>query len=194
MLLGLVRSGGSLAIPDWVEREGVAFFEAARDHQLRGIIAKELDSTYAVGERRTSWLSIPVYEKGEFVVGGYAYGGRWTPRRGALRTPPLDVRLLVGRFVQGGQLVLEAEVPVGLSGAEKESFLEHLDEATKPNCPFATQPPTTGLVSWCRPDLVVTVRHAGSDPGGRLRFPVLEALRPDVPATSCTVGEQALAR
>ena len=59
-----------------------------------------------------------------------------------------------------------------------------LDDLATPLCPFVEQPDAGRLVFWCRPDLVATVRYAGWAPDRRLRFPVFEALRPDVPAES----------
>ena len=191
MLRKLVRVGGALAVPDWVSQDGIAFFEAARQHHLRGIVAKEIDSTYGHGERRRSWLKIPVYHKSQFVIGGYTYGGRWTPRRGTTRTPPAEIKLLVGVFRDDGRLSLSAEVPVGLGANEAAALLARLDEATVQECPFATESPVFGLVSWCRPDFVVSVRYAERRTDGRLRFPVIESLRPDVPARTCALQEHA---
>lgn len=189
MLRNLIRVGGALAVPDWVAQEGIAFFEAARQHGLRGIVAKEIDSTYGHGERRRSWLTIPVFHKGQFVIGGYTYGGRWKPRLGTTRPPAPEIKVLVGLLRNDGHLALSAEVPVGLSPDETATLLVRLDEAAAPECPFAPEPPSSGLISWCRPDLVVSVRYAEQKADGHLRFPVIEALRPDVPAAACTLPE-----
>jgi bifunctional non-homologous end joining protein LigD len=88
MLRNLVHVGGALAVPDWVAQEGIAFFKAVRQHGLRGIIAKEIDSTYGYGERRRSWLTIPVFHRASsllaatrtVVAGSHASGQHDRPR------------------------------------------------------------------------------------------------------------------
>ena len=70
-----VRQSAAIAVPDWVEHDGVAFYEAAREHRLEGIVAKEAESRYVPGERSRSWLAVRVYPRSEFVVGGYTFGG-----------------------------------------------------------------------------------------------------------------------
>lgn len=187
MLLTQVRPGHAIDVPDWVERDGLAFFDAARDHGLEGVVAKEIDSRYVPGERMASWLTIRAHHKGQFVVGGYTYGGEWNPR-GALKSRPPISSLLIGLWTPGGNLRFAGEIKGGFSAAETEEIARQLDELAGPACPFERQPPASRLVFWCRPEMVVTARYAGHDAAGVLRFPIFEALRPDVPPDSCVEG------
>lgn len=41
---------------DFVEREGVALFQAVRHHRLEGVVAKAKDSLYLPGKRTSAWL------------------------------------------------------------------------------------------------------------------------------------------
>jgi ATP-dependent DNA ligase len=41
-------------------------------------------------------------------------------------------------------------------------------------------------VHWVRPELVVAVRYSEWSPDGTLRFPIFDALRPEVHPTECT--------
>jgi bifunctional non-homologous end joining protein LigD len=185
MLLKLVRPRDVIDVPDWVARDGVAFFEAARDHGLEGVVAKEVDSRYVPGERIRSWLTVRVYRKSRFLIGGYTYGGEWNPRGTLKKRPPVS-SLLIGRLAPDGRLRFAGEVRGGFSPADAREIARQLDEIASPACPFDPATAASRLVFWCRPELAVTVRYAGHDATGELRFPVFEALRPDVPAESCT--------
>src|SRR5205085_8082844 len=45
--------------------------EAAREHNLEGIIAKRLDSRYEAGKRSGAWVKVKINLDQELVVGGY---------------------------------------------------------------------------------------------------------------------------
>lgn len=171
----LVRPGESVRTPDFVEREGVAFFEAAREHDLEGIIAKERESVYRPGQRSPAWLKVKVYQKEEFAIGGYTFGGGRGKR-------PLQ-SLLLGAHDPQGRLVYVGEVTVGEpDGGEA---LPALDALQSSQCPFPDVPRLPRLIFWCRPELAATVRFGEWTPEGQLQFAVFEGLRPDVPAASC---------
>ena len=43
----------------------------------------------------------------------------------------------------------------------------------------------TAPVSWCRPQLVVSVRYSEWAPDGTLRFPIYNGIRPEVHPAEC---------
>jgi bifunctional non-homologous end joining protein LigD len=174
-----------------VTRDGVAFFEAARQHELEGIVAKELDSRYLPGRRSRSWLAVKVHERDEFVIAGYTFGGRWQPRR-----PSRPVReplhsLVLGAYDSEERLHFIGEVTGGFSRDDAADLAERLDVLAARECPFAEEPALGRLVFWCRPEVCATVRFGGWTAERTLRFPVFEAARPDVPAVSCRLPEEA---
>ena len=177
------RPAGVLAVPGFLEREGVAFFEAAREHGLEGVVAKEREGAYLSGRRTAAWLKVKVHQKDEFVVGGYTFGGGWG-REGQPRRGPFE-SLLLGLYDDDGALRYVGEVVGGFPEADVASITEALDALAGKECPFGAEPASRRLVFWCRPELVATVRFAEWTAGGLLRFPVFEALRPDVPRGSC---------
>jgi len=61
---GVVRYGGH--VPD----RGEAFFEAASERGLEGIVAKRAASVY-VGGRSKDWVKIKCHQSEKFVIGGY---------------------------------------------------------------------------------------------------------------------------
>ena len=69
---GVVQSG------DHVEEHGEAFFDAANEMGLEGIIGKRADSSYT-GRRSPEWVKLKCQRRQEFVIGG------WTEPRGSGR-------------------------------------------------------------------------------------------------------------
>ena len=183
MLRSIARPNATLAVPDGVSRDGIAFFEAARAHGLLGIVAKEADSKYLPGERSRAWLSVMARKQGEFVIGGYTYGGRWNPRSWRPRHEAFS-SLLIGQMREDGRLDYAGEVAGGFQDVSA-ALNSALDGATKADCPFAEHPLLERLVFWCRPEVVATFGYAEWMADGRLRFPVFRAMRPDVPAHAC---------
>src|SRR5439155_20974124 len=74
LLKSVLREHSRVRYAAHVEREGVAFYEAARQRDLEGIIAKRRDSRYEPGKRVTTWLKVKVRPEQELVVGGYTPG------------------------------------------------------------------------------------------------------------------------
>src|SRR5262249_43468664 len=81
---GVVQAG------DHVEEAGEAFFEAASEMGLEGMIAKRADGPY-VGRRSPDWVKIKCQRRQEFVVGGYT-----DPRGGGRRFGALHVGIYEG--------------------------------------------------------------------------------------------------
>jgi bifunctional non-homologous end joining protein LigD len=189
MLTSLVRPSSAITVPDWVERDGIAFFDAAREHGLEGIVAKELESRYLPGQRSRSWLAIKVHQRDEFVIAGYTFGGRWDPRRPSRPAREPIASLLLGAYDDAGALHLVAEVTGGFSGTSAADLVDTLDALAARECPIAAEPSIDRLVFWCRPEICATVRFGGWTSERTLRFPVFEAARPDVPALSCRLPE-----
>jgi len=188
LLRQTVRTQGPIAVPDFVERDGVAFFEAARAHGLEGIIAKDRDSPYSQGARPRAWLSMKVYHRSEFVIGGYTFGGIVKPGLPSRHGEPF-ASLLLGQFDAQGSLRYVGEVSGGFTSASATETVRALDAIASPVSPFGEEPAAGRLVFWCRPELVCTVRFAAWGPGRRLRFPLFEWLRPDVPPLACRLPQ-----
>lgn len=183
LLRQAVRPGGFLTVPEFVEREGVAFFEAARQHGLEGIMAKDRESAYLPGQRSPAWLKLKIYQKEEFVIGGFTYGERWAavPKR---RRQPF-ASLLLGLYDGRGDLAYVGEVAGGFTESSAQETVRALDSLVSPECPFREEPRSQKLMFWCRPELAASVRFGEWTRQGRLRFAVFDSLRPDVPPDSC---------
>src|SRR6202034_3061128 len=71
MLGHLVQGMENIRVSEHIERDGVAFFEAAVQQGLEGIIAKDADSVYRAGSRSQKWLKVKARRQQEAVIGGF---------------------------------------------------------------------------------------------------------------------------
>jgi bifunctional non-homologous end joining protein LigD len=176
-----LRQAGPAILQEYVERDGLAYFEAAAAKRLPGLVAKEKTSLYYPGRRTAAWQEIRVYESGWFVVGGYALG--------AGKEAPVAA-LLLGEPVRGERLRYIGQLP-GDFGRPVEEALARLTAAA---CPFVSTPNLARLAYWSRPELVCEVKYAQREPDGRLRFPAFVVLRPDLSPRDCVTQDPTAAR
>lgn len=186
-LVQMPRPMAGLTVPDYIPVDGIAFFEAARGLGLEGIIGKECESRYRPGQRAPAWQKMKVYQKREFVIGGFTYGERW--RRGGKARRPF-YSLLIGLYGEDGKLRYSGEVTGDFGEETLREVAPALDRLTSQECPFTPAPEISRLVFWCKPELAATVRFSEWTPGSRVRFPVFDGLRPDVPAEACRMEEE----
>lgn len=166
----------TVQVSDFVEGDGLAFFDAVVSHGLEGMVAKDRHSPYLPGRRSDFWQEVRATQSGEFVIGGYSFGG-------GRRRDPIS-SLLLGVY-RGKRLEFAGQVSVGCSDREARQLLDLLAPLHSPRCPFAAPPAVPRFIYWCRPDLACHVRYSGWGPDGQLRFPVFVAPRPDIPPEEC---------
>ena len=173
----VIKPGPEFAAVDFVDDEGVAFFEAVMDRKLEGVVAKQKASVYTPGRRSKSWLQIRALQSGDFVIGGYTIGG--ARRRGE----PFS-QLLLGGYAEG-RFEYVGAVSGGLSDREAKELIARLEPLHAEESPFHDPPPIPRLIYWTRPEAVCRVRFSEWSPDGHLRFPIFSALRPDLAAADC---------
>jgi bifunctional non-homologous end joining protein LigD len=161
---------------DFVLNDGIAFFDAVAAHRLEGIIAKEKQSPYLAGEQSNAWREVRAIRTGEFVIGGYTFGG-------GMRKDPIST-LLLGAYDEG-HLRYIGQVSVGCSDREARQLLELLTPLHTGDSPFGDAPNVARFLYWCRPELACHIRFSEWTRDGLLRFPVFVAPRPDVPIEDC---------
>src|SRR5438270_861412 len=154
--------------------DGDALLAAAKEQQLEGIIAKRLDSRYAVGRRTRDWLKLKTHGRQEFIIAGYTKGqGR---RAGTLGSLVLAVR-------RGPNLEYVGNVGTGFTGEEIEKLVAKLRPLERKTPPFKEVPKMPkirkGDVVWVEPKLVCEVEFAEWTHDGRLRAPSYQGLRDD---------------
>ena len=156
--------------------EGVPLLDAARQHDLEGVMAKRAASPYRPGARSGDWLKVKARRRQELVVVGYTRGTGGRARLGSLV-------LAVNRE---GSLAWAGNVGSGLTEAEIGRLLgimEPIRTAVSPLDPVPRMPRVAARdVTWVEPRLVCEVEFAEWTGEGRLRAPVYLGLRDDRPA------------
>jgi bifunctional non-homologous end joining protein LigD len=171
LLRDVVRDAGVLRYSDHVLGQGKAFFKAAQQKRLEGIVAKLRDSAYQPGVRSSAWLKIKAVLQQEVVVGGFTEPRASRKYFGAL---------LVGVY-EDGKLIYTGHV----GGGFDEKTLAELYKLMKPlivkQSPFSGTPPRGNeKPTWVKPVLVAEVKFAEWTRDGVMRQPVFLGLRDDV--------------
>jgi len=165
----LVEPGPALRISEAFEGGGEEMLEAARAHELEGIVAKRAGSFYE-SKRSREWLKIKVASGQEFVIGGF--------------TQPQGGRDCFGALVlgvyDGGALRWAGNVGTGFDRKSLADMYARLAPLVTPECPFAERPKPDQGMTWVRPELACQVKFAEWTQDRRLRAPVFEGLRNDV--------------
>jgi bifunctional non-homologous end joining protein LigD len=166
--------------------DGEALYAAAKERKLEGIMAKRLDSRYAVGRRTRDWLKIKTHGRQEFVICGFTKG---TGRRAS------SFGSLVLGYYRGDELVYAGNVGTGFSAKEIDKLLDRLRPLKRLAAPFREIPKMPKVrrsdVIWVEPKLVCEVEFAEWTHDGHLRAPSYQGLREDKPATQVRREEPA---
>ncbi len=154
--------------------DGDALYEAAREQELEGIVAKRVDSPYRQGRRTREWLKIKTHGRQEFVIAGYTKGqGRRSGRFGSL---------VLGVW-RGDALDYAGNVGTGFTDQVIDDLLAKLRPLEQKQSPFAVVPKMPKVrkadVVWVKPELVCEVEFAEWTHDGRLRAPSFQGLRED---------------
>ena len=175
----ILTPSAEFAAVDFVNDEGIAFFDAVVQRKLDGIIAKEKVSTYLPGTRSKAWRAIRALQSGDFAIGGFAFGAA---RR---RREPFG-QLLLGAYEQG-RFEYVGSVSGGFSDAEARQLMARLEGLVVDQSPFSDPPRIPRLIYWTRPQLVCHVRFSEWTRDGYLRFPIFNSLRPDMDTEHCVL-------
>ena len=160
-----------------IEGDGTAFFEAARERGLEGIIAKLRRSRYEPGKRTSAWLKIKIRPEQELVVGG------WTPGQGNAK----DLGALVVGHYEDGKLRFAGKVGSGFTGSIRRELLEHLKPLALAKPPFDPPPPMDYRgrwggelkdVTWVRPEIVIRAELGGWTREGVVRQTSYKGIEP----------------
>jgi bifunctional non-homologous end joining protein LigD len=154
--------------------DGAALYEAAKQQQLEGIVAKRLDCPYRQGKRTREWLKIKTHGRQEFVIAGYTKGqGRRTGRFGSL---------VLGVW-HGDELSYVGNVGTGFTDKDIDELLRKLRPLEQKEPAFEVVPKMPKVkrsdVVWVKPELVCEVEFVEWTHDGRLRAPSFQGLRED---------------
>lgn len=164
---------------EFIENDGVAFYNATCEHGLEGIMAKAKSSVYTPGRRSPHWHKIKRRRECDFVIGGYEFGGNRS----------LFSALLLGLHDSSGKLRFVGEAGTGFSDSEARRIYSMLERIHTPACPFSNPPDIPSFVYWCKPEVVCRVEYGEFTENGLLRYPVYVGLTDDKAPEDCLVDE-----
>jgi bifunctional non-homologous end joining protein LigD len=174
MLAPLLKRLPNIRISDHVEQTGIAFYQAAVERDLEGIVAKNGDSPYREGVRSEQWLKIKTRKRQEAVIAGF--------------TEPRGSRTGLGALVvgvhEGRDLVYVGHVGGGFDTRTLTDMRARLDPLVQRACPFKVKPKTNAPVHWVKPKLVCEIVFLEWTDDGTMRQPIFLGLREDMPASA----------
>jgi DNA ligase D-like protein (predicted ligase)/DNA ligase D-like protein (predicted polymerase)/DNA ligase D-like protein (predicted 3'-phosphoesterase) len=166
-----VRPDTPYRVSEFVE-DGDSLFEAAREHNLEGIMAKQRESKYFPGKRSDCWYKIKVRQSAEVVVIGYTKGkGDRGQTFGALQ--------IAERI--GDELHYRGKVGTGFDDAtikEIVKTLKKVEEVKKTTAVGTFVDPK--ITTWLAPEVIAEVSYSKLTPDKMFREPVFIRLRPDL--------------
>jgi bifunctional non-homologous end joining protein LigD len=174
---GSSKSTGNIRISDFIEEDGIAFFNAAKNNSLEGILAKKSSGKYIPGSRSKEWLKIKIRMRQEVVIGGF--------------TEPKGSRAKIGSLVTGvykdGEFIFTGQVGTGLDENEIDRLYGLIETLKTNDCPFKTMPATNTKAVWVDPVFVIEVEFAEWTIENVMRQPVYIGLREDKDASGVTL-------
>jgi bifunctional non-homologous end joining protein LigD len=170
----VVPARGVIHFSEHVLEHGEAFFDAASEHRLEGIVAKRATSRYT-GGRSPDWIKIKCQLRQEFVIGGFTAPQGSRARFGALHVGLYD----------GDALVYVGRVGTGFDDAALEAIWAQLVPLRRATSPFTLRTPTGRGHTWVEPRLVCEVRFTEWTDDGGFRHPAFLGLRDDTPPVAC---------
>jgi bifunctional non-homologous end joining protein LigD len=184
LLEDLKLAGDQWQTPRSHRGDGQRLLDAARERGLEGIVAKKLDSPYRPGKRTGEWIKARVWQRQEFVIGGYTPGeGSRAKRVGSLLVGYYDKRPEEARGSGEPQrLVFAGGVGSGLTEADLDRLTRELDRHRRETSPFrvgAPRWPKARLAVFCEPELVCEVQWSQWTREGTLRQPAFKGMRDD---------------
>ncbi|MGI8665866.1 MAG: non-homologous end-joining DNA ligase [Jatrophihabitans sp.] len=154
--------------------DGPALLAATAEQGLEGVVAKRRRAAYQPGRRSGDWIKTAHRQHQACVVGGWRrLQGTSSDQLGGL---------LLGVSDDAGGFSYAGRVGSGISRDAGRRLRQLLDPLRRADSPFATEVPAidADATIWCRPQVVIEVRHLHWTGSGRLRHPVYRGLRTDL--------------
>jgi len=154
---------------DHIAKEGIAFFKAALEKGLEGIIAKRADSEYAIGFRSQNWLKVKNNQQLEAIICGFTEPRKSRKYFGAL---------ILGKYFKG-ELKYIGHSGSGIDQKKLKELYEKFQPLITDKCPFEKKPVTNMPATWLKPKLVCEVKFSEWTEEKVLRHPIFLGLRED---------------
>lgn len=151
--------------------DGEALFEAAREHQLEGIISKERDGRYLPGKRSDLWLKIKVRNTRECYILGYNPGkGNRSQVFGGLHIAEKE----------GAEFIYRGKVGTGFDDNLIKEIYKQLKSLKEIKKPIPDKVMDEKISIWVEPVLIAEISFSMITKDNQFREPVFVRLRPDL--------------
>ena len=174
-----LAEGKNVLLSDFIEEQGVAYYESAVDKGLEGVMAKEKNSQYEEGLRTGSWLKIKELKTCDCVIFGY--------RRGQRSREATFGSLVIGLYDSGGKPVYVGNVGTGFNEEMLRNLTAEFETLKTSTPPFSVE--MEEMVTWLKPELVCEVVYQVVTHDMRLRMPRFKRLRDDKAPSECTLDQ-----
>jgi len=152
-------------------KDGPELFQAAKEMNLEGIMAKEKNSRYLVGRRSESWIKVKVRNTVDCIILGYTEGkGDRKPYFGALHIGELE----------NGEIVYRGKVGSGFTEKLMKSIYATISELDIVSRYIQEKPLDDKTTSWIAPELYCELEYASLTSNNTYREPVFIRMRPDL--------------
>ena len=165
-----LKKGGPYRLSETV-LEGNELFEASRQMNLEGIMAKDRTSRYLPGKRSASWIKVKVRNTVDCIVLGYTKGkGDRSRYFGALH---------IGQK-QDGNWIYRGKVGSGFTTKQMVEIFDHLKKIEISERYITEKPLDNAITTWIQPEVHCEIQYASITPNNTYREPVFVRLRPDL--------------
>ncbi len=157
-----IAEKNNLSISRYIEKDGIAFFDLAKQEELEGIVAKKKDGKYHIGKRTDDWIKIKVMQDEDLIILGYQPDDEGNVKD-----------LILGYYDEKDKLQCRGKVYLGISKEEKKVILEYAkrNKVTKPWFEKYKE------AIWIKPELIGTAHFMHETENGGMRQPVWKGLR-----------------
>lgn len=162
------KNSSKLSYSEHLFIDGQDFFRTACEHNLEGIVSKQVQSPYQSG-RNTLWLKTKCTKRQEFVIGG------WSEAKGSRYG---FGSLLLGVY-EGNHLRFVGKVGSGFSSQALKDLKKEFKKLESSKSPFEVNSPPEKNNHWLKPKKICEVSFAEWTSGGYLRVPIFKGLRED---------------
>ncbi|KJS86103.1 MAG: hypothetical protein JM58_07510 [Peptococcaceae bacterium BICA1-8] len=152
--------------------KGQELFEAIKDKKMEGIVAKDINSSYEVGEKTGRWIKIKYRRKQYCVVCGYTIKN--------LRPSAL----LLGVYNDEKKLVFVGRAGSGITGENFNKLVALSKEIIIDKSPVINPPHEKLEYIWLEPRITILVEYAEWTEEMALRAPVIKGFT-NIPPESC---------
>ena len=162
ILFNNITENEFISVARFVKKNGIEFFLKTKELSLEGVVAKNKNSVYLIGQRTGSWLKIKNKISEDYLVCGY------------LPDETGDVKNLILATKKDNKFVFEGEIYVPLNSTKK--FIYEYAKKHKTKAIFENL--QTNIV-WIKPKLICKVDFTERTNSKTRRNPIFRGIKMD---------------